>query len=114
MAALPIPSRGLAVPPAAVSANEVPSRFRDASPATGVPMACAHCLALAADARRREPHERLALKHTAPLVSASAAGVPFSMLTFECRECGTTWRLYDRANELFVSWVPQWRPGALG
>ncbi|WP_338018980.1 hypothetical protein [Cupriavidus gilardii] len=114
MAALPIPSRGLAVPPAAVPANEVPSRSRDASPAPGVPIACAHCLALAADARRREPHERLALKHTAPLVSESAAGVPFSMLTFECRECGTTWRLYDRANELFVSWVPQWRPGALG
>ncbi|MDF3838574.1 hypothetical protein P3W85_37420 [Cupriavidus basilensis] len=68
--------------------------------------ACDHCLALAADSRRREPHERLALKHTAPLVSQSAAGVPFSMLTFTCRECGTVWRLYDRANELFVSWVP--------
>ncbi|EHP42585.1 hypothetical protein OR16_13069 [Cupriavidus basilensis OR16] len=68
--------------------------------------ACDHCLALAADSRRREPHDRLALKHTAPLVSQSAAGVPFSMLTFTCRECGTVWRLYDRANELFVSWVP--------
>ncbi|MGO4157553.1 hypothetical protein [Cupriavidus sp. YAF13] len=68
--------------------------------------ACDHCLALAADSRRREPHERLVLKHTAPLVSQSAAGVPFSMLTFTCRECGTVWRLYDRANELFVSWVP--------
>ncbi|KDP88381.1 hypothetical protein CF70_030845 [Cupriavidus sp. SK-3] len=67
--------------------------------------ACDHCLALAADSRRREPHARLALKHTAPLVSQSAAGVPFSMLTFTCRECGTVWRLYDRANELFVSWV---------
>ncbi|WP_390884856.1 hypothetical protein [Cupriavidus gilardii] len=97
-----------------MSAHEVPSRSRDASPAPGVPDACDHCLALAADMRRREPHERLALKHTAPLVSQSAAGVPFSMLTFECRECGTVWRLYDRANELFVSWVPHWRLRALG
>lgn len=69
--------------------------------------ACEHCLALAVDIRRREPHARLALKHTAPLASRSAAGVPFSMLTFTCRECGTVWRLYDRANELFVSWVPE-------
>ncbi|WP_420995261.1 hypothetical protein ACKI2N_000680 [Cupriavidus sp. 30B13] len=76
-------------------------------PAPAIRAACGHCLALAADARRREPHERLALKHTAPLVSQSAAGVPFSMLTFTCRECGTVWRLYDRANELFVSWVPE-------
>jgi len=76
-------------------------------PAPAIRAACGHCLALAADPRRREPHERLALKHTAPLVSQSAAGVPFSMLTFTCRECGTTWRLYDRANELFVSWVPE-------
>jgi hypothetical protein len=68
--------------------------------------ACAHCQALGADSRRREPHERLTLRHTAPLVSESAAGVPFSMLTFQCRDCGTVWRLYDRANELFVSWVP--------
>lgn len=68
--------------------------------------ACAHCLALAADPRRREPHPCLALRHTAPVVSQSAAGVPFSVLSFTCRECGTGWRLYDRANELFVSWVP--------
>ncbi|SDD11606.1 hypothetical protein SAMN05216345_10656 [Cupriavidus sp. YR651] len=69
--------------------------------------ACAHCLALADDPRRREPHACLALRSTAPLVSQSAAGVPFSMLSFTCRECGTAWRLYDRANELFVSWVPE-------
>ncbi|MGO4579916.1 hypothetical protein AB4Z48_28150 [Cupriavidus sp. 2TAF22] len=82
----------------------LPSRPTPARPARA---ACGHCLALAADSRRREPHERLALKHTAPLVSQSAAGVPFSMLTFTCRECGTVWHLYDRANELFVSWVPE-------
>lgn len=69
--------------------------------------ACAHCLALADDPRRREPHPCLALHNTAPLVSQSEAGVPFSMLSFRCRECGTAWRLYDRANELFVSWVPE-------
>ncbi|WP_370637457.1 hypothetical protein [Cupriavidus sp. AU9028] len=72
---------------------------------------CQHCADLARDARRREPHARLSLRHNVPHVSESAAGVPFSMLSFECRECGTVWRLYDRANELFVSWVPQWRPG---
>ncbi|WP_061959731.1 hypothetical protein [Cupriavidus pauculus] len=69
--------------------------------------ACAHCLALADDPRRREPHACLALRNNAPLVSQSAAGVPFSMMSFSCRECGTAWRLYDRANELFVSWVPE-------
>jgi len=69
--------------------------------------ACAHCLALADDSRRREPHPCLTLCNTAPLVSQSAAGVPFSMMSFTCRECGTAWRLYDRANELFVSWVPE-------
>lgn len=79
------------------------------STASAVPLrpACAHCLALAADPRRREPHACLALRNTAPLVSQSAAGVPFSMMSFTCRECGTSWRLYDRANELFVSWVPE-------
>jgi hypothetical protein len=93
-----------AVPPDPQKAAPVPGPSLPAA-------ACAHCLALAADARRREPHERLALKHTAPLVTQSAAGVPFSMLSFVCRECGTGWRLYDRANELFVSWVPE-RPAA--
>lgn len=80
-----------------------------AAPPLPVPTrpACAHCLALAEDTRRREPHACLALRNTAPHVSASAAGVPFSMLSFTCRECGTAWRLYDRANELFVSWVPE-------
>ncbi len=77
-----------------------------ASPSTAAP-ACARCLALAADPRRREPPSCLALRNTAPLVSQSEAGVPFSMLTFCCRDCGTVWRLYDRANELFVSWVPE-------
>ncbi|NYH97508.1 hypothetical protein FHX63_000284 [Cupriavidus plantarum] len=82
------------------------SAVSPSSPASGRP-ACAHCLALAADSRRREPHACLALRSTAPLVSQSAAGVPYSMMSFTCRECGTAWRLYDRANELFVSWVPE-------
>ncbi|WP_191002156.1 MULTISPECIES: hypothetical protein [Cupriavidus] len=82
------------------------SAVTPSSPASGRP-ACAHCLALAADSRRREPHACLALRSTAPLVSQSAAGVPYSMMSFTCRECGTSWRLYDRANELFVSWVPE-------
>ncbi|WP_434034035.1 hypothetical protein [Cupriavidus sp. a3] len=79
------------------------------SPVTSAPVtpACERCLELAADPRRREPPACLALRNTAPLVSQSAAGVPFSMLTFACRDCGTVWRLYDRANELFVSWVPE-------
>lgn len=82
-----------------------------ASGASANAPACVHCQALGADSRRREPHDRLTLRHTAPLVSESAAGVPFSMLTFQCRDCGTVWRLYDRANELFVSWVPDRRLG---
>lgn len=94
---------------AAVSSNEAPTPFLVSSPVPAGVQACDHCRALAADARRREPHERLTLKHNAPLVSQSAAGVPFSMMTFQCRECATVWRLYDRANELFVSWVPQWQ-----
>ncbi|AGW88439.1 MULTISPECIES: hypothetical protein [Cupriavidus] len=76
-------------------------------PAAPAKPACERCLELAADPRRREPPACLALRGTAPLVSQSAAGVPFSMLTFACRDCGTVWRLYDRANELFVSWVPE-------
>ncbi|CAG9182160.1 hypothetical protein [Cupriavidus respiraculi] len=96
-----------AVPSSAPSGPPIP---RPALPGS----ACGHCVALAADARRREPHERLALRHTAPLVSQSAAGVPFSMLSFVCRECGTGWRLYDRANELFVSWVPERAPAPPG
>ncbi|MBP0622029.1 hypothetical protein J8I82_19095 [Cupriavidus sp. LEh25] len=76
------------------------------TPSNATP-ACERCLELAADPRRREPPACLALRNTAPLVSQSAAGVPFSMLTFACRDCGTVWRLYDRANELFVSWVPE-------
>ncbi|RZT38483.1 hypothetical protein EV147_2951 [Cupriavidus agavae] len=76
-------------------------------PAMPARPACAHCRDLADDSRRREPHPCLALRSTAPLVSQSAAGVPFSMMAFTCRECGTGWRLYDRANELFVSWVPE-------
>lgn len=100
MAALPLP--------AAVMSNEAPPiRTANPQPPEHVHV-CRHCADLAADARRREPHERLALRHNVPLVSESAAGVPFSMMTFQCRECGTLWRLYDRANELFVSWVPQW------
>jgi hypothetical protein len=59
------------------------------------------------DSRRREPHECLVLRDTAPRLAESAAGVPYSMLVFHCRQCGTVWRLYDRANELFVSWVPE-------
>ncbi|WP_172966013.1 hypothetical protein [Cupriavidus pauculus] len=85
-----------AVPPPSAATPAVPAR-----------RACAHCLTLADDPRRREPHACLALRNTAPLVSQSAAGVPFSMMAFTCRECGTAWRLYDRANELFVSWVPE-------
>lgn len=77
-----------------------------APPANPKP-ACERCLELAADPRRREPPACLALRNTAPLVSKSEVGVPFSMLTFACRDCGTVWRLYDRANELFVSWVPE-------
>ncbi len=77
-----------------------------ASPSSAVP-ACERCLALAADPRRREPPPCLALRNTAPVVSQSQTGVPYSMLTFCCRDCGTVWRLYDRANELFVSWVPE-------
>lgn len=76
------------------------------SPCPSVP-ACERCLALAADPRRREPPSCLALRNTAPVVSQSSSGVPYSMLTFCCRDCGTVWRLYDRANELFVSWVPE-------
>ncbi|WP_042883724.1 hypothetical protein [Cupriavidus necator] len=90
-----------AVPPLPMSP---PSSPQPAAPATP---ACERCLELAADPRRREPPACLALRGTAPLVSQSAAGVPFSMLTFACRDCGTVWRLYDRANELFVSWVPE-------
>lgn len=76
------------------------------SPSPAVP-ACERCLALAADPRRREPPSCLALRNTAPQVGQSSTGVPYSMLTFCCRDCGTVWRLYDRANELFVSWVPE-------
>lgn len=90
-----------AVPPLPMS---TPSSPQPAAPATP---ACERCLELAADPRRREPPACLALRGTAPLVSQSEAGVPFSMLTFACRDCGTVWRLYDRANELFVSWVPE-------
>lgn len=94
-----------------MSPNDAPLPFAPPPVPAGV-QACDHCLDLAGDARRREPHERLTLQHNAPLVSQSAAGVPFSMMTFQCRQCGTVWRLYDRANELFVSWVPQWRPSS--
>lgn len=69
--------------------------------------ACERCLALAEDARRREPPACLVLRDRSPQVGQSAAGIPFSMFTFTCRDCGTVWRLYDRANELFVSWVPE-------
>jgi len=75
------------------------------SPTDAAP-ACARCLALAADARRREPHAGLALQHTAPVTERSEAGVSYSKLTFVCRDCGTEWRLYDRAGEPFVSWAP--------
>ncbi|CAJ91230.1 Lipoprotein [Cupriavidus necator] len=88
-----------AVPPS-------PPSIHPASAPSATP-ACERCLALAADPRRREPPSCLALRGTVPLVSQSAAGVPFSMLSFACRDCGTVWRLYDRANELFVSWVPE-------
>ena len=77
-----------------------------ASAAPAVP-ACANCLALAADPRRLEPPSCLTLRNSATAISQNAAGVPFSMMTFSCRDCGTVWRLYDRANELFVSWVPE-------
>ncbi|MFS8933388.1 hypothetical protein POZ87_19775 [Cupriavidus taiwanensis] len=78
----------------------------DPSAAPAMPP-CERCLALADDPRRREPPACLALRGTAPVVTQSAAGVPYSMLSFCCRDCGTGWRLYDRANELFVSWVPE-------
>ncbi|WP_157903151.1 hypothetical protein [Cupriavidus malaysiensis] len=74
-------------------------------PAATVP-ACARCRALAADARRREPHAGLALQHTAPVTEQCEAGVAYSKLTFVCRDCGTEWRLYDRAGEPFVAWAP--------
>ncbi|MFS8972961.1 hypothetical protein PO002_00405 [Cupriavidus necator] len=84
-----------------------PSSSQPAASDTPATPACERCLELAADPRRREPPACLALRGTAPLVRQSAAGVPFSMMTFACRDCGTVWRLYDRANELFVSWVPE-------
>jgi len=87
----------MAAMPSAVPPTEAPA----------MPPACSHCLALAAEPRRREPHERLALRGTAPVAGQSEAGVAFSMLCFTCRECGTVWRLYDRPGELFVSWVPE-------
>lgn len=84
-----------------------PSAATSASPASSATPPCERCLALADDPRRREPPACLALRGTAPVVTQSAAGVPYSMLSFSCRDCGTGWRLYDRANELFVSWVPE-------
>ncbi|MDK3021656.1 hypothetical protein QO239_03425 [Cupriavidus taiwanensis] len=84
-----------------------PSAANSASPASPATPPCERCLALADDPRRREPPACLALRGTAPVVTQSAAGVPYSMLSFSCRDCGTGWRLYDRANELFVSWVPE-------
>lgn len=101
----PTPGTPRHAPSAGTSADACP-----ASAPAGL-SCCDHCADLAVDARRREPHARLTLRHNVPHVGQSAAGVPFSMLSFECRECGTVWRLYDRANELFVSWVPQWRQG---
>lgn len=90
--------------PASPLLSAAPSARTGGAAASASPP-CDLCVSLAADSRRREPHERLVLPHTAPLVSESAAGIPYSMLTFHCRECGTVWRLYDRANELFVSWA---------
>jgi hypothetical protein len=91
----------------AVPPSPPPVQSASAPSVTPATPACERCLALAADPRRREPPSCLALRGTVPLVSQSAAGVPYSMLSFACRDCGTVWRLYDRANELFVSWVPE-------
>lgn len=74
---------------------------------------CEACAELAADSRRRHPHDALVAVQRPARQFDGVDNRALRVAAFRCTRCGTGWTLCDNPGELFVSWVAR-APGAGG